>query len=176
MGLLGVLTVGALALAGCQGDAGDKGSEPNAGCDLISAESLAQITGGQDLFVTGGHIDQDERSYLSCDVLTTGSPTDLVRILAYDIGGEEARTNAEETRRGQQEAGPCEDITPLPGDDGYLCTRADRVQIDASVALEDRLVRFTFYEDAQLDEVTPENVRAWAKEVDDRVRELDDSR
>lgn len=89
-------------------------SESNATCDLISAESLAQITGGQDLFVTGGHIDADERSGLSGDVLTTGSPTDLVRVRADDIGGAEARTNAEESRRGQPDSGACEDITPCP--------------------------------------------------------------
>lgn len=165
-----------LVLSGCQSTSVNAGTDAdvqtNTSCDIISDESLAQITGTDEIFVTGGHFDQEERHYVSCDVLSDGTPDELVRILTYDSDRHEAQSDAAHARRGQQQADSCAEIASLPDGRGYLCERADRRQIDASVAMDNRLVRFSFFEDAQLDEITPETVQAWAEDVDKRAGAL----
>lgn len=171
----GSMSAALLVLTGCQSATVSAGTQPetNASCDIISDESLSQITGEEEIFVTGGHFDQDERDYVSCDVLSDGTPDELVRILTYDVGADEARADAEHARRGQQQTDSCAETTSLPDGAGYLCERSDRNQIDASVAMEDRLVRFSFFEGSQLEGVTPEKVSAWADDVDKRAGALD---
>lgn len=170
----GAMSAALLVLTGCQSATVSAGTQPdtNASCDIISDESLSQITGEEEIFVTGGHFDQEERDYVSCDVLSDGTPEELVRILTYDVGADEARTDAGHARRGQQQTDSCDEITSLPDGAGYLCERSDRNQIDASVAMEDRLVRFSFFEGSQLEDVTPEKVSAWADDVDKRAGAL----
>ena len=160
-----------LVLTGCQSATVSAGTQPdtNASCDIISDESLAQITGEEEIFVTGGHFDQEERDYVSCDVLSDGTPKELVRILTYEIGAEEAQASAEHARHDQQRTDSCAEITSLPDAAGYLCERSDRNQIDASIAMEDRLVKSSFFEGSQREDITPEKVVAWSDDVAKRA-------
>ena len=168
------LGAGVLALTGCQSAAGVT-ADSNVSCDIISSDSQSDMAGTEDVFVSGGHFDKQDRDYISCDVLADGTPDELVRILTYEAEADEARDDAAHARRGQQQTESCTDITMLPEGAGYLCDRADKRQIDASVAMQDRLVRFSFFEGSQLDEVTPSKVQEWAEDVDKQVGALDET-
>jgi hypothetical protein len=159
--VLAISTV-VLTLAGCGSD-DDKAERPP-GCGMLSEKTVTVITGTPDVFSTGGLGPRDDAGgNANCQIVSASTPDVYAQLYASDEKIEDTQALFAE-EKGKEKG--CTSLTDLP-EGGYLCVRAD--EADAAVALPGRLVRITVTADGQMDQATPENVVAWAQEIDEHL-------